>query len=256
MKFITKNNFFSFSLATSKSSIALIKRKLSIPRSELLGNLILPRLILTVLNAFQGEIITSCLYAWTDSQASLAWIKALHKEFQTFVQNRVLEIRKNISPENWSYYSTKVNHSDLITRLDKNIDLSKHSLWRRGSCFLFDKNQNCTKSNYFENKETLPDSFTREFERKMKKEVISSKVEHLPINTVDNIIDIKGYSNVMKLFRVTTFLIRFVKKLFRKIKDDNLNLNSYVDAKEICEAKVHLVNDNRLRLLKSDNYKH
>ena len=77
-----------------KSKVAPIKRKLSTPRLELLGNLILSRLILTVLNTFQGEIVISCLYAWTDSQVSLAWIKALHKEFQTFVQNRVVEIRK------------------------------------------------------------------------------------------------------------------------------------------------------------------
>ena len=140
-------------------------------------------------------------------------------------------MRKNISPENWSYCLTKVNHSDLITCLDKSIDLSKKSLWRRGPCFLFDKNQSCTKSNYCE---TLPDSFTREFERKMKNEVISSKVEQLPINTMDNIIDIKGYSDVTK-----SLVIRFVKNLFRKIKGDNLNLNSYVDSKKICEAKVH-----------------
>ena len=103
LKCITKSNFISSSLVASKSRVARIKRKLSIPRLELLGNLILSRLILTVLNTFQGEIFISCLYAWTDSQVSLAWIKALHKEFQTFVQNRVVEIRKNISPENWSY---------------------------------------------------------------------------------------------------------------------------------------------------------
>ena len=194
---------------------------------------------MTVLNAFQGEIIISCLYAWNDSKVSLAWIKALHKEFRRFFQNRVVEIRKNISPENWSYCSTKVNPSDLITSLDKNIDLSKNSLWWRGPCFLFNKNQSYTKSNYCENKETLPDSFTREFEREIKNEVISSKVEHLLNNTMDNIIDIKGYSDVMKLFRVTALVIRFVKNIFRKIKGDNLNLNNYVDAKKICEAKVH-----------------
>ena len=133
LKCITKNNFVSSWLVASKSRVAPIKRKLSIPRLELLGNLILSRLILTVLNAFQGEIIISCLNAWTDSKVSLAWIKALEKEFQTFVQNRVVEIRKNISPENWSYCSTKVNPSDLITRLDKNIDLSKNSLWWRAA---------------------------------------------------------------------------------------------------------------------------
>ena len=73
---------------------------------------------------------------------------------------------------------------------------------------------------------------------------------------MDNIIDIKGYSDVMKLFSVTALVIRFLKNLFRKIKGDNLNLNSYVDAKEICEAKVHWVRANQLYLLKSDNYEH
>ena len=71
-----------------------------------------------------------------------------------------------------------------------------------------------------------------------------------------NIIDIKGYSDVMKLFRVTTLVIRFVKNLSRRIKGDNLNLNSYVDAKEICKANVHWVKANQLYLLKSDNYEH
>ena len=66
--------------------------------------------------------------------------------------------------------------------------------------FLIDKNQSYTESNYCENKETLPDNFTRGFE-----------IEYLPINTMDSIIDIKGHSDVMKLFRVTALVIRFVK---------------------------------------------
>ena len=60
----------------------------------------------------------------------------------------------------------------------------------------------------------------------------------------------------MKLFCVTALVIRLAKNLFRKIKVDNMNLNSYVDAKEICEAKVHWVKANQLRLLKSHNYEH
>ena len=60
-----------------------------------------------------------------------------------------------------------------------NIDLSKNSLWWRG-------HWGYTESNYCENKETLPDSFTREFEIEIKNEVIFSKVEHLPSNTIDN----------------------------------------------------------------------
>ena len=68
---------------------------------------------------------------------------------------------------------------------------------------------------------------------------------------MDNIIDIKGYSNVIKFFRVAARVIRFVKNLFRKIKSNYLNLNSYVDAKETCKGKVHWVMANQIRLLKS-----
>ena len=57
LKCITKNNFISSSLVASKSRISPFKRKLSIPYLELVGNLTLSRLILTVLNALQGEII-------------------------------------------------------------------------------------------------------------------------------------------------------------------------------------------------------
>ena len=52
----------------------------------------------------------------------------------------------------------------------------------------------------------LSDSFTREFEREIKNDVTST----------DNIINIKGYSNVIKLFRVIALVTRFVKNLFRK----------------------------------------
>ena len=123
-------------------------------------------------------------------------------------------------------------------------------------CFLFDKNQSCTKNSYWENEERLPESFTREFEREIKNEVNSSKLEHLPINTMDNTIGIKNYSDVIKSFRVTALAVKFAENILRKIKGDNLNLNSYVLAKEICEEKVHSVRANQLRLLKNDIYEH
>ena len=98
-KYVTKRNFISTSLVASKSRMAPYKNKITIPRLELLGNLILSRLILTVLNSFKGEIDISSLYAWSGSEVSLAWIKSYNKEFVTFVQNRVVELRKNVPSE-------------------------------------------------------------------------------------------------------------------------------------------------------------
>ena len=68
---------------------------------------------------------------------------------------------------------------------------------------------------------------------------------------MDNIIDIKGYSDVMKLFRD-----QICEKLISKKLNKKTYLSSYVDAKEIREAKVYWVKANQLRLLKSDNYEH
>ena len=47
---------------------------------------------------------------------ALAWIKSRNQEFKTFIENRVMEIRKNTLLENWHYRKTKENRSDLITR--------------------------------------------------------------------------------------------------------------------------------------------
>ena len=252
---MTKNKFISTSLVASKSRVASYKNKITIPRLKLLGNLILSHLILTVLNSFKGEIDISSLYAVSDSKVSLAWIKSYNKEFVTFVQNRVVEIRQNVPSEKWNFCSTKLNPTDLITRLAKNINLTKNSLWWRGPHFLFEENQNYSKIDDYDNKETFPETFIQDFESEIKNVVITSnKIEHLIPSTVDNIIKASNYSDINSLFRVTAFAVRFVKNLFRKIKGENLKLYNYADASEIYETKTHWIKANQLLLLKSENY--
>ena len=90
----------------------------------------------------------------------------------------------------------------------------------------------------------------------MTHEVTSSKVGYITINTIDNTIDIRGYRDIIKVVRVTIFVIKFVKNLFRKIKGDYLNLDSYVDPTEFYEAKVRWVKSHPLSLLKNVNYEH
>ena len=119
LKYVTKNNFISTLLVASKSRVTTYKNKITIPRFELLGNL-------TVLNSFKGEIDFSSLYTRSNSKVSFTWIKSYNKEFVTFVQNRVAEIRKNVSSEKWNFSSTKLNPANLITWLEKNFNLTKN----------------------------------------------------------------------------------------------------------------------------------
>ena len=90
-----------------------------------------------VLAASKNDIVINSVYFWTDSQSLLAWIRSINKNFKTFVQNRVLSIRKNVDYSNWRYCKTKESPANIITRVNKNFD---ENLWWNGPSFLRDIN--------------------------------------------------------------------------------------------------------------------
>ena len=65
--------------------------------------------MLSVRNSLKDELLFDNVYYWCDSQIALVWIKSLNKEFRTFIENRVIEMRKNSLIENWHYCKTKEN---------------------------------------------------------------------------------------------------------------------------------------------------
>ena len=79
IKYITQSGNIGLSLVTLKSRIIPNKKKFTIPRLDLLGNYILSRLVVSVLNAINKEIVIDNVYCYSDSQISLAWIKAVEK---------------------------------------------------------------------------------------------------------------------------------------------------------------------------------
>ena len=125
-------------------------------------------------------------------------MKSYNKEFVTFVQDLVVEIRNNALLEKWNFCSTKVNPADLINRLEKGIDLTKNYLWWRSPRFLFQENQNYGKIDDCEDKETFHETLIQDFESEIKKNIVitSNKIEHLIPSTVDNIINVSNYSDI------------------------------------------------------------
>ena len=77
---------------------------------------------------FGTRFLWDTLYCYSDSQISLAWIKGLGKEFKTFVQNRVLEIRSKVNANRWGYCKTADNPADLLTRVNPSNPFSDLSL--------------------------------------------------------------------------------------------------------------------------------
>ena len=77
----------------SKTRVAPTKSQ-TIPRLELLGALLLARLITSIYDALKPEIVLLPCICYTDSLVALYWIKGEKREWKPFVDNRVKEIRR------------------------------------------------------------------------------------------------------------------------------------------------------------------
>ena len=79
-----------------------------------------------------------------DPQISLAWIKAVDKEFRVFVQNPVVNIRGNVNPNGCFYCRTYDNPAGIITRFKTLESLESLRMWWNGPSSLKSSND----SNY------------------------------------------------------------------------------------------------------------
>ncbi|KAF2901496.1 hypothetical protein ILUMI_04679 [Ignelater luminosus] len=87
-------------LISSKTKVAPLKQKLTVPKLELSGALLLVRLTNRIINAFTLKGL-SC-FMWSDSQIVLTWIKTNPKLLPRFEANRIAEIQKLSQNYIWS----------------------------------------------------------------------------------------------------------------------------------------------------------
>jgi len=95
-------------LMASKTRVAPTKRQ-TIPRLELLGAVVLSRLLNTVLLSLPSSVPTFC---WTDSMAVLHWIRTI-KPWKQYVSHRVNEIFCLTKREQWQHCPGDVNPADI-----------------------------------------------------------------------------------------------------------------------------------------------
>ena len=164
------------------------------------------------------ELEITDVVCFTDSQVSLAWIRNVGKEMKQFVQNRVNEIRKNVSPNKWHYCKTSDNPADLITRV--NYNSIANELWWHGPEFIRSNYDFLITSEDY-NRDNLQQSVenSSDFKNELKSSnsCVTLAVEIEKMNTVDNIIDVNRYSNLLKLFRITAFVVRFISNIKKSI---------------------------------------
>lgn len=120
---------FKVNLIMAKSRVAPIKQRLTIPKLELCGALLVSGLLAHVKQILQGKIRIDSVTAWCDSLICLAWIRTPPHKLQTFESNRVSQIQGTIPAECWRHVPSDINPADCASRGLLPADIVNHPLW-------------------------------------------------------------------------------------------------------------------------------
>jgi hypothetical protein len=219
------------STVSSKTKVSPIKR-LTIPRLELCGALLLSRLLDHIRKVF--EMSTSEVHAWTDSTIVLSWLHGSPKRFKTFVGNRVATIIELIPPNCWKHVTGVENPADCASRGLYPSELIDHLLWWNGPTWLK------AQSSEWPTQPSLNDSISQASE-----EVIC----HLTTTSVRTscVVCVKKYSSFEHLKRVVAWIIRYVNNC--RPKKFQCNGTDYLTMPELTTAENHLIS-----VIQSDHF--
>ena len=186
---------------------------ITIPRLELLACLVSARLAHSLKEALEGSIEIRNVVYWTDSTVALSWIKGVTKEYKQFVQNRATEIRKLTQVDCWRYCPTEENPADIASRGAKASELSAEEKWWHGPAYLLGPKEEWPEqpspSIFVEVRD--PELKTKKADNETQILLASTANSHKP--RLEESIKVSEYSSVLRLVRVTAYVLRFVNNL-------------------------------------------
>ena len=199
-------------LASSKTRVCPSKKP-SIPRLELLGSLLLARLVSNVQHALKAEVCVDTVTCYTDSKVVLHWIRGEGKEWKPIVQNRVNEIRRLVSAQYWKHCSGSDNPADLPSRGLDIWEPANRQLWFNGPHWLTDK----MTAGYNEEEEDVPHECIAEM--KLREQHKYQAMHILFVQTdISTVLQCEKFSSLSRLLRVTAYVLKFISILQAKVK--------------------------------------
>ena len=248
------------SFLASKTKVAPLK-KLTIPRLELLGCLLLSRLIKEVLEGLAGHIDFGNIYCWSDSKVALCWIQGKEKSWKAWVENRVVSIRSVVGRDRWCFVKGEINPADVPTRISANLNECFDGCWFSGPSFLLsqhfessgeDISTDGTNGNTVDevNAEAvgvvgLTSCFSNTTQEKTSDDACS-------LNTV---IDCTRFSTLKRLVSVTGYVMRFIGNIRKRLeKRTDTITDEVLTVEEYEEALSRWIAEEQLMIKEKPNY--
>ena len=137
---------------------------------------------------------------FTDSTIVLHWIQGTDKNWKSFVQHRVLEIREKIGEQFWNHCRGEENPSDLPLRGTTLRELQKMPEWLHGPTWL-----KGVKRDFFNPDTALPPECLEEL-RSCDRNALAFAVFEKREKSFGEVIDINRFSTYEKLIKNTAYL--------------------------------------------------
>ena len=222
-RFVDTTGCVHTSLVMAKTKVAPIKR-LSIPRLELCGALLLAQLLHHCQAIF--DLPTEDVFAWTDSTIVLNWMVGNPRRFKTFVGNRVSLISDLVAPSRWSHVEGSNNPADCASRGLLPSELLSHGLWWNGPSWL-QMGIHC----WPKTATLMPNDPSDE---------VNEICSHAAVVRTEPVFPLDRFSNFTRLKRVTAWMLRFVSNCQARQKK-LVRMSGPLTVRELNKAVTYLV---------------
>ena len=182
-------------------------KEVTVPQLGLMSCALSTKLLQSVLKGL--SLNTASIYCLSDSMIALYWIKN-NKEWKFWGKTRVDIIRKVVKPDNWHYISSSDNPADNASReFLPNSIVNNKLLWFGPESSL-------------RNKESWPeDKFVSDVTDELRSDAKSNVVVNVgfidhPKQKISAIINISKYGSLIKVLKISFYVLKFVNITYRK----------------------------------------